>query len=565
MFFIRSIDSLWKTSIQQLTQLLKLEEETTNVLKLNNGGSSEELFEDFMKIYVGYVQILRQLDKCQDMVAQPQMREDIQRLERFVICNIVEIKYMLHLKAPSSKHSENILLLHALGEDMHRYLDKAGVDKVSILEPFIPCLFHEIKIHQNLKRKELIEKLVKEIDKELPINETNPNEDSETNGKTKFEAEIIQKISSINDEPILTSSNLTTETTEDEVNEDVTNPPTGDFTQMSWILLSKQEKDCVSSYYTNKDYATYQTIKKDQAKNQEAYNNALSNIKPEIERKEGWCISEALWKERMTWVEAQIKEKGKIPETIDLFYVEEANDNQPPPGAELQNAEKKKAEDTDASILLVNMGETRCLRLIQELKSFEKHWATILDHPNCMVGHFDDMLKDRIVRPEIKEQHRRDVDAKLNVILARMKEVEAGKEPKKLAKKKGGKAKGKSKKKSGKEKPLPGAKVADLKDMETKDMFKCLIRDGIISIEEHPTTRFKSFLADCYSQGRAARVQEDMVRLKFVLLFVLYIAQTKAVFHIKVRRTFVGCSYPITSRNEVYFIRFVCFTKLSTE
>jgi hypothetical protein len=91
------------------------------------------------------------------------------------------------------------------------------------------------------------------------------------------------------------------------------------------------------------------------------------------------------------------------------------------------------------------------------------------------------MAKDLIVRNQVRAELIPGIDEKLLSNLQKIKATQEGdKKSKKKEKttkgKKGGKKKGGGKK----EKPLPGTKLSEVKDMKVQQMLSCLVQNGLV-------------------------------------------------------------------------------------
>jgi hypothetical protein len=636
------MNELWRRSIDEVKQILKLEKQATEGLKSKNESnyrsSTEELFEVFVKLYVGYGRTMKQLDKVYHEMIQPQKRKDVRSLLEVVMAHFIEVKHMLHLKAPSSGSSHNsndesslsyssAHIAHVANDDIQRVMHKLKLEASSV-GIYIPKLLLQDRnnLEEQKARDDLIQQLFAELasnqspeelagtdeaGSELPDDDTAtevpnvapqtlvisdggldelkrnnqspeesagtheagselPDDDAATEVPNVAPQTLVisdggldelkrnvdnypQKMES-NDNGSMPSIRISTEKEEYTLVEPPLPAIDGAVKYMDWLLLNPKEKEELERYYATKEATDYEITKKDQAKHQQLHDEALLDMEQQMRRDEGRHISAQLQHERMAWIEELIqgkyddgddnndtnknnkKLKGEAPENMDGFYLPRTKQGMlTTEQCDGENNQPAKDVDDDPDAVWVASGEGRIERLKRELKIFKDYWDGILDNPSCDRDFVADMARERGVRPTLTEELRKDVDADLNQMLARTKEIQATANPvaktkKKASQKKGakGKASGRATKGAKKEKPLPGSKIPELKAATTRDMLKCLARHGIIANckeDSGKDNRLEQFISDPFSTGYQLKDAKKDDKVSFIVYAALFDAQ----------------------------------------
>ncbi len=249
--------------------------------------------------------------------------------------------------------------------------------------------------------------------------------------------------------------------------------------------------------------------KQEQMENKEAYEKALDDLKEIIADEEGPEKREEFREERTLWVTDQIAQE-KFPEDLEEFYktkmfIKEEPEEAAPAkdgkkddkkdkkddkkgdkkGDKGKDAKKGKDEEPEAMPKL--QGKTELTEAMSKLvQEFEEVWDGKDESDNFQQKH-DVELAKTVVRPGVYEEIRKQVDEMLIMNLKKIKMQVApggkGKKGGKKGKKKGGKKGGKK----GKKKPLPGEKIAELKNMDADQMLSILVEYQLV-VKPRPRT-----------------------------------------------------------------------------
>lgn len=500
--------------------------------------SNEEIFRYFVVLYVNYIQILKRLDECHDNIIQPQKLIDIGIVLEHVVSRVLEVKYQLirlsqifndlsvvqQVRSDSS-NKENIhddsnkasKQIQNASDDSSKAssLDYVNLDRVLRdlkLQPHslnlpIPRFFLEDGREDRSQRDSLIEGYMKlklgisvipfethsedRIEDNLPLeNTSNISDDILRNSfvqkkrKKKFSfhgddteaAQFIQRV---------VRGAMSRYNTKNDQNEEKI------FIGMKHSN-DKEETDRVRSNLNN----TYQLRKQEQESNRKSYDRSLTTLKNVILEEEGFDIREKLREERTFWITDQIAQTNNIPESLEGFYKKD----QPPEEEAIENEENDKkgkekkgksskkssaTEESDDEEEELIIWDSELTELIsKDVESYENHWKCRVEPENNCQKHDVEMAKSRILRDQVQSELAVIIDG---MLLSNLQKIKALKEDKKKkgkgkkgAKKKKGK-KGKGKGKGKKEKPLPGAKIPELKNMDTDEMLSILIEHQIIN------------------------------------------------------------------------------------
>ena len=237
----------------------------------------------------------------------------------------------------------------------------------------------------------------------------------------------------------------------------------------------------------------------EQKLNEETYSSSLIQIHETLIDEEGPEAKEEMMNERRAWFTDELS-KGAFPEDMSGFY---ASKN--PPGGEQKDEEggdgkkgkKGKKEDgkkggkdkkggdgeSKEEQLPQLTGPTDYTKALQEcLKRYEDLWQSRDESDNVRQQHDTEMAKT-LVRPNVMEEVRENVDKTLVLQLQNLKaqlDASSGKKKGKGKKGKGkkkGKAKGKGKAKKGK--ALPGEKLCSA--MSVEEMLSNMVELSIVN------------------------------------------------------------------------------------
>jgi hypothetical protein len=255
--------------------------------------------------------------------------------------------------------------------------------------------------------------------------------------------------------------------------------------------------------------------KQEQMENKEVYEKALDDLKEIIADEEGPEKREEFREERTLWVTDQIAQE-KFPEDLEEFYKTKMFIKEEPEeaaaakdtkkddkkdkkddkkgdkkGDKGKDAKKGKEEEPEAMPKL--QGKTELTEAMSKLvQEFEEVWDGKDESDNFQQKH-DVELAKTVVRPGVYEEIRKQVDEMLIMNLKKIKmQVAPGGKGKKGVKK--GKKGGKKGKKGAKKKPLPGEKIAELKNLDADQMLSILVEYQLV-VKPHPRT-IKSLIGE---------------------------------------------------------------------
>mmetsp|Transcript_8487 Transcript_8487/g.10710 ORF Transcript_8487/g.10710 Transcript_8487/m.10710 type:complete len:735 (+) Transcript_8487:481-2685(+) len=241
----------------------------------------------------------------------------------------------------------------------------------------------------------------------------------------------------------------------------------------------------------------YMRKKLHQKENAEDFVNSLDSLRISLHEEIGFEVKERLKEERTKWITDQLTKNGSVPENLDKFYKQDQIEQEEKTAAEPQkkksgkDGKKSKSGDgkkgkkskgpVEVEVEEPPLGEqlktTKAFK--KEITQFETVWKNRIECSEIQSQKYDaELAKDSIILAQAEEEVRIHVDEMLILNLSKMKASQSS--GKKSKAKKGKKGK-KSKKKGKKEKPLPGSKISDLKNMDTDQMLSILIENELIN------------------------------------------------------------------------------------
>lgn len=208
--------------------------------------------------------------------------------------------------------------------------------------------------------------------------------------------------------------------------------------------------------------------------------------------------------ERTLWITDQIAQE-KFPEGLDDFYALQkdtvtsaegegggAKDDKKADKKKDKKEDKKdakkdkkgkgkgKGKDEEAPVMPKLQGKTEVTEaMFTMMKKFEETWEERDEGENFKQKYDADLVKD-LVRPNVYEDIRKQVDEMLLMNLQKIRMQIAPVKGGKKAKGKKGKGKKGKKDKGKKKKPLPGEKISELKGMDTDQMLSILIEAKLV-------------------------------------------------------------------------------------
>jgi hypothetical protein len=448
-----SIDKLWDCTITVLKELVQEEESS-------NAASVPDEYMHYAKLYVRYTLILADLNKVYDSCVQAQKRLDIKLTLEYIICRVINLRSCL-AKLPHPTQSSSCEL------DLSSALLELKIPP-SQLEALTPSILNE--------GTESISSRIAKFG--ATISSCSEETDLDENSTTTLPDEQDTVTSYLTNPGGISLSgnkeNIVNATLDDKhAAAKIQALYRGSSTRKQVSNERLQLDNCIGMSNSSKEDelgkldADIANIRQQRAQEQthclQSYETELHRLKDTVLEEEGFTMQMELREERIRWITDRTVTNHELPDSLEDFYNKEASQT----GTAHEDATAKK--------------ELEPLKACIEI--YEKRWKGRVVGPDRIKSQSIDseMAKDLIVRNQVRVDLTPGVDEKL---LSNLQKIKATQEAEKKSKKKEKSTKGKKsgKKKGGgkKEKPLPGAKLPEVKDMQVKEMLECLIQHGLI-------------------------------------------------------------------------------------
>ena len=478
-----SNDKLWDRTIVVLKQLVKEEEEEeeedSNVVK-----SGEEYMQHASR-YVRYMLALVDLNKVYNGLVQAQKRLDVKTTIEHVISRI-------------------ILLRACLTESSHD-VPNLGPTLVELkispsqLEAVVPLIITERTESFSTRIAKIVANNTSPATSETTSDTTSHNEESDLVDPDRVDCEATLSDDGMKHEinsqtigvPLADRKESATNVTDDnDAASKITSVCRGYITRKkvtndrveldNFIGLSNSNKEDELNQL-EKDIAKV-NHQRSQERNhcEQSYEMALKELKDIVLAEEAFAMQMELREERIKWITEQTVTNHELPNTLEGFYS--------------KDAEKEGVTDKKE------------LKALKEcISTFDQRWkGRVVGSERIKSQAVDvEMAKDLILRNQVRSELTPGIDEKL---LCNLQKIKASHDTGKKSKKKEKKGKGKSnkggKKKGGgkKEKPLPGSKLPEVKNMQVNEMLKCLIQDNLI-YEYDETQKLTDFIGTFEARG----------------------------------------------------------------
>lgn len=268
--------------------------------------------------------------------------------------------------------------------------------------------------------------------------------------------------------------------------------------------------------------------KLEQKENEDGYSQALIDLHGRVLEEEGPDMRERMMDERRAWFTEELG-KGVFPEDLGGFYLAKnppQEDEEAAAAAEAEAAKNKKggkggkddkakkkggdAEEVEVEKIPPLTGPTQFTATLQDcLNRYSGVWLDRDESGNFQQKHDVELAKN-VVRPNVEEEVRENVDKMLVVQLQNLKaqlEAASGGKKGKKKKDKGKKGKkGKKDKKGKKSKPLPGEKLCS--GMEFEEMLGILIENGVLC--KVPTQKLDDLVGEFNYLGSTYQSQSEV-------------------------------------------------------
>ena len=504
-----SVDLLWDESIKELRQLVNEEKSIDESKRI----TINDAFRHFAKLYIRYTIVLSNLNKCYELSVQPQKRLDVKSTLVNVICRVINLRHLLVKWSPPNPD-----VLCKDGPQKHfswEYADLSQSLRELKVSPShfgtdTPSVFKEESVRHCCARNNLVLRLLRyRYGDELPLLEEKDWAVQPASASDPIEEEATEcdadcddkEIVSIENNPDLSAIKIQSTTRTHLCKKKVTK-------ERHWVGafvgMKSEENDRDRVKLAKNLEVIRHRRKQEQTYCQEKYNHDLTRLKDVVKDEEGFRMKNDLKEERIKWITDQVVSKNAIPDSFEGFYVKD----EPPPddkdtgGKDMKKDSKKKNGDDKKSkekaapieVELPSMAGPSVLldSLVENINTYESRWQQRNIGPDRIRSqrHDEELAKSLIIRDQVKSELTTGVEEKLLSNLQKIKAMSVA-DAKKSRKKdvaKGKKGKGKKAGGNGKkEKPLPGAKLPEMKDMKVEQMLQELIESGLVCIPAQHT------------------------------------------------------------------------------
>lgn len=511
-----SIDLLWDESIKELQKLVEIDRSVDDSKQV----SINDAHHHIAKLYVRYSSVLSKLNKVYELTVQPQKRLDIKSTLVHVICRVINLRHQLVKWAPPNpdvlskggqqEHfpweyadiNQTLRDLHSvpshLGTDTPLFYKEELLESSRDRDAFVFKLLREKYGSElpSIERKEWIGKADSPVDfspadEENATSISNSESDPECDTDGEKENTLIEEKEGI----AATKIQASVRGYNDKKKANKLRHWLDTF-----VGMRPDDNDLDRDHLAKSLDDVHRKRKQEQSFCQEKYNQDLTRLKDVVRDEEGFRMEVDLKEERVKWITDQVVSNNAIPDSFEGFYTK---DNQPT--AENQEVKDAKVKDSKkdgdkkdskgkdkASPVEIEMPSVSAPPLIldslvESIGVYENRWQQRNVGPDRVTSqyHDEELAKDLIIRDQVKAELTTGVEEKLLANLLKIKAMEDADKKKSKSKKE---SKGKKSKKAGKgkkEKPLPGAKLPGMKDMNVEDMLRELVDNGLVCIPAH--------------------------------------------------------------------------------
>eukprot|EP00984_Skeletonema_dohrnii_P023692 scaffold12794_cov100-Skeletonema_dohrnii-CCMP3373.AAC.3 len=450
-----SNDTLWDRTIAALKQIVQEEE-------ANNDTSGDE-YTHYAKLYVRYTLVLTAMNKVYDSCVQAQKRLDIKMTIEHIICRVIRLRNCLaKLPPPNQSSCEGLV-------DLSSALVELKISP-SQLEALTPLMLKEGNESVSTRIAKMgattSSSTLEEPDSDansagtatLPDNDdeqddstscAQPEIDSDSEKKENIVNTLDDKHAAAKIQALYRGSFARKQVPYERIQID------------NFIGMSNTSREEEISQLDADIASLHQQRAQEQSQCQQSYEAELHQLKDTVLEEEGFAMQRELREERIIWITEQTVTKHALPDSLEDFYGKDANQ------AEIAH------DDATTKKELKPLNE--CIGI------YEQRWKGRVVGPDRIKSQAVDseMAKDLIVRNQVRAELTPGIDEKL---LANLQKIKATQEGDKKSKKKEKTAKKGGKKKGGgkKEKPLPGTKLSEVKDMTVQQMLSCLVQNGLV-------------------------------------------------------------------------------------
>ena len=527
-------DIMWQEAISDLGEQVRIE----HVKHTQQGDDPSvkppeisiiDAFQHFACLYIKYMQIFERLERCYDSMVHPQKRLDVKMSLDLVIRRVIELKHLLVKWNPPNPD-----VRVETGRQPNFPWEYINLDDIlqdlklppGTMEVPVPRYFKEDYREEHKQRDKLVKGYMKlKLGSDtLPVEDVQRSLDVPTTQLTLEQAiEAIQRnergrqgkqranfVKELREEDKRRKNYVDKSMLEMDPEIAAANIQRlfrGYFSRAKaqterdeeLVFIGMRPKSTNNDELVSDLKQAYKKRKQEQIDNKEAYEKALEDLKEVVLEEEGPEMRDELRNERTQWITDSIATSNEIPDNLEGFYLMK----NPPPEEEGKEEDdgggKKKKDDKkkDDKGKKDKKGKKEVVAKEIELPSLDGYsnltqtmdaqcneysdiWLERDESENFAQKHDAELAKDRIIREQVNAELEKQVDEMLVMNLSKIKQLHADAKGKKGKKGKGKKGKGK-KGKGKKEKPLPGAKISELKNMDTDFMLSILVENRIVN------------------------------------------------------------------------------------
>ena len=505
-----SSDNLWHESVTRLKGVIANEESTTRLASARPDPpvAIEEAFGHYARLYVEYACLLSDFVRCHEYTVQPQKRLDVRAALELVICRVISLRHLLVKWTPPNP---DVALEGASCQppfpweyfDLDKALATLRISPYSLDLCAIPTYFKEDHSGSNRERNSIVASTPLDSDEDVaapvcndPAGSSHVRGGDESTCASSASGTVCTETSGTPEGPsqdqaaVIIQSNFRGHLSRKKSAE-----------HRKWLdnfIGLKVAGGSVERCQLARNVRDIRTQRKqDQMICQANYERDLKQLKDVVRSEEGFLMQHHLREERIAWITDHTISTNTLPDSFEGFYSKDA----PPPSAGEGTKEKpssankagggatkKKKEGGAGDIERPDLTPPQAL--VGQLKECIRVYSERWQHRNIGTdriesqSHDVDMAKDLIIRDQVRRELTKDVEEKLMSNILKMKAVQDDGNKKKSKSKTD--AKSKKKKKGGggrkggkKEKPLPGTKLAGLKDKSVHEMLCTLVQNGL--------------------------------------------------------------------------------------
>lgn len=531
-----SIDLLWNESIHKLKELVQQEDDASS--SNNKPVSINDAFSHFAKLYIQYTHLLNNFNTCYSSLIQPQKRIDIKKTLELIICRVINLRFLLVKWHPPN--SDVVVKNGGIQPsfpweylDITKELQELSVSPSQLIT-CTPSYFKEDQLEVINKRNATVVSLLQETFGSEVCNKLGEKSWPLVESSSSLAAADIAVVASSSSVASAVDDSPDVQTTEEEpTHHDDTkekkNRPLSEqqaATKVQSTIRGHQSRNKTSEYKVwldnlvglsndtssdtknelhlleNNLSENHQQRYQEQKYCKESYENDLHRLKNVVKEEEGFNMSNQLRDERTKWITDYTIKNNSLPDSFEDFYKKDLpptdgdddKENKEAKGSKQKkdtSAADKKSKDKKDAILEVERPTLAAPQslldpLKESIQIYEERWMhrTVGEDRVKSQSHDVEMAKDLIVRDQVRSELTKGVEEKLLSNILKIKTI-TEKSKSKKGKDGKGKKKGGGKKAGGKkEKPLPGAKLPEIKDMSVDEMLGILVKNGLVSLPD---------------------------------------------------------------------------------